>query len=364
MKIWGTLSIYLGKQFLKNIGIVLAILMAIIFLVDFIELLRRSTGKENITIWMLANLALLRLPNLILTLLPFVALFGSMLAFFRMSRTSELTVIRASGVSAWLFLMPALLLAFAIGVFTVGIINPIASAMSAKASQIEATQLQNRSSLLFLSSNNLWLRQTDRDGLSVIHARGAINQGIDLTDVIIFRYDLKEQFIGRIEAKRALLRSGYWELKDVLMTSPEQAAVIREEMTLKTDLTIAQIQESFSPPATLSFWELPKFIRTLEEAGFSALNHRIYWHSLIASPVLLMAMVLVAATFSLRTTRRGGGSILIMAGITSGFVFYFFTDIIRALGMSGNLPVLLAAWIPAVAIIFLGVAMMFHLEDG
>jgi len=364
MKLWGTLSIYLGKQFLKNAGIILAGLMAIIFLVDFIELLRRATGKDNVTIWMLINLALLRLPNLMMTLLPFVALFGGMLTFFRMSRTSELTVIRAAGISAWKFLLPSLCLALGIGGFTLAVINPIASAMEAKATQLEATHLKNRSSFLYLTSNNLWLRQVDDNGLSVIHARGATNQGVDLSEVIIFQYDLSEQFTRRIEASRAYLRPGYWELFDVLMTSPEQAAVRRDKMALQTGLTVAQIQESFAPPRTLSFWELPKFIKTLEDAGFSALNHRIYWHSLIASPILLVAMVLVAATFSLRTTRRGGGSILVMAGITTGFVFYFFTDIIRALGMSGNVPVMLAAWTPALAITLLGISMMFHLEDG
>ena len=75
-------------------------------------------------------------------------------------------------------------------------------------------------------------------------------------------------------------------------------------------------------------------------------------------------MVLVAATFSLRATRRGKSGVLVMAGITTGFVFYFFTDIILALGLAGNLPVLLAAWIPSIAITLLGLSMMFHLEDG
>jgi len=364
MKLWSTLSIYLGKQFLRNTGIILASLMAIIFLVDFIELLRRATGKDDVTIWMLINLALLRLPNLIITLLPFVALFGGMLTFFRMSRTNELTVIRAAGISAWKFLLPSLFLAFTIGAITLTVINPVASTMEAKATQLEATHLKKRTSFLYLTSNNLWLRQVDHDGLSVIHAQGATNQGVDLSEVIIFQYDLKERFTRRIEANRAYLKPGYWELFDVLMTSPEQAAVRRDKMAIKTDLTVSQIQESFSPPRTLSFWELPNFIKTLEDAGFSALNHRIYWHSLIASPILLVAMVLVAATFSLRATRRGGGSILVMAGITTGFVFYFFTDIIRALGMSGNVPVLLAAWTPALAITMLGLSMMFHLEDG
>jgi lipopolysaccharide export system permease protein len=364
MSLWGTLSVYLGKQFLKNAGIILAVLLAIIFLVDLIELLRRAADKEAVTTLIVLEMALLRLPNLIQTLFPFIALFGGMLTFFRLSRTSELTVVRAAGVSVWLFLLPSMILAFFAGVFLLSVVNPISSVMSAKAAQMDAQYLRKRSSLLMLSVDDLWLRQIDENGLSVIHAGGATNKGIDLTNVIIFRYDTNEQFSKRIEANRAKLRKGYWELEDVLLTSPEQPGIFQKSMKLETTLTVSQIQESFAPPKTLSFWELPSFISTLEEAGFSALDHRIYWHSLIALPVLLVAMVLVAATFSLRATRRGGGGLLIMAGITTGFVFYFFTDIVKALGQAGNLPVYLAAWTPAVAMVLLGVSMMFHLEDG
>ena len=78
----------------------------------------------------------------------------------------------------------------------------------------------------------------------------------------------------------------------------------------------------------------------------------------------MLAMVLVAATFSLRSLRQGRTVLLVLGGIATGFVFYFMTDIIYALGLSGNLPIILSAWIPAVAITLFGLAMMFHLEDG
>ncbi len=364
MKIWGGLSLYLGKQFLKNVGIILAIIISIIFLIDFIEMLRRGSGKDNVTFLIILQMVLLRLPDLTQKLLPFIALFGGMLTFFRLSRTSELTVIRAAGVSVWQFLGPSLLIAFLSGVFVLTVVNPMAATMSAHFTQMEAKFFKKRTNLLMVSSKDLWLRQVDDEGLSVIHARGILNQGIDLTDVIIFQYDNQEQFTGRIEADRARLRKGYWDLDGVLMTSPDQPGIVQKQLKLQTSLTLNQIQESFASPKTLSFWELPEFIETLESAGFSALSHRLYWHSLFAGPVLLLAMVLVAATFSLRATRRGRTGLLVMAGITTGFVFYFFSDIILALGMSGGLPIQLAAWTPAISITLFGLSMMFHLEDG
>ncbi|MEH6404246.1 MAG: LPS export ABC transporter permease LptG [Sneathiella sp.] len=364
MNIWSNLSLYLGKQFIKNVSIILGVLVSIIFLVDFIEMLRRASGKENITILVLLQMSLLRLPELTQKLLPFIALFGGMLTFFRLSRSSELTVIRAAGVSVWQFLTPSLLIAFIFGIFVVTVFNPISATMESQYTQMEAKYFKKRSNLLMISSKDLWLRQVDDNGLSVIHARSAINQGIDLKDVIIFQYDRSEKFTGRIEAGRARLRRGYWDLDDVLMTSPDQPGVTLDYLKLETSLTNAQIQESFASPQSLPFWELPAFIDTLEQAGFSATSHRLYWQSLLAGPFILLAMVLVAATFSLRATRQGRTGLLVMAGISTGFVFYFFTDIIYALGMSGGLPIALAAWTPAGTITLFGLSMMFHLEDG
>ncbi len=364
MKFWGSLSLYLGKQFIKNVAIIFGVLASIIILVDLIELLRRASGKDNITVLIIIQMVFLRLPDLLQKLLPFIALFGGMLTFFRLSRTNELTVIRSAGVSVWQFLLPSLGTALIFGVFVLTVLNPIAATMVSHFNQMEAKYYNKRTNLLMISSRDLWLRQIDDHGLSVIHARSAINHGVDLADVIIFQYDLKEKFIGRIEAERARLRQGYWDLNNVLITSPDQPGIVKDNLQLDTSLTVEQIQESFASPKTLSFWDLPEFIETLEQAGFSALEHRIYWHSLTSGPVLLFAMVLVAATFSLRATRRGQTSLLIMSGIATGFFFYFMTDIIQALGMSGNLPVPLAAWSPAITITLLGLAMMFHLEDG
>ena len=114
----------------------------------------------------------------------------------------------------------------------------------------------------------------------------------------------------------------------------------------------------------MSFWALPGFIDTLEQAGFSALRHRLHWHALLAAPLLMCAMVLIAATFTLRHTRRGGTVFVIVGGVLTGFVLYFFSDVVFALGLSDSIPVALAAWTPSGVSTLLGLAMLFHLEDG
>jgi lipopolysaccharide export system permease protein len=75
-------------------------------------------------------------------------------------------------------------------------------------------------------------------------------------------------------------------------------------------------------------------------------------------------MVLIAATFTLRHSRRGGTTFVITGGVLTGFILYFFSDIVFALGLSESIPVTLAAWTPSGVAILLGVAMLLHMEDG
>ena len=137
-----------------------------------------------------------------------------------------------------------------------------------------------------------------------------------------------------------------------------------DEIHLATTLTPRKIEESFASPDTMSFWDLPGFIELLEQSGFPAQRHRLHFNVLLARPFLLCAMVLVAATFSLRMQRRGGATLMIVGGVASGFLLYFVSDIVFALGLSTKIPVTLAAWTPTGVSLIFGTSMLLHLEDG
>lgn len=359
-----TLSIYFGRQFLLGIATVLSLMAGLILLFDIVELMRRAASHPSATWDVVVGMALLRLPMLAEKVLPFAALLGGMLTFSRLTRSRELVVARAAGVSVWQFLTPALLIAVLIGVFVMAVFNPISAAMVGRYEQQEAKYFKGRSSLLAVKSSGLWLRQLDAQGQSVIHAARVSQNGTEFEDVTIFLYRGADHFVGRIDADTARLENGQWELKKALLTGPDRPAERHEFYMLPTSLTMTQVQESFAPPETFSFWTLPRFIETLEEAGFSARSHRLHWHSLLAVPLLLCAMVLIAATFSLRLTRRGGTGWLIVGGSIAGFLFYYLRDVVLALGHSGSIPAILAAWAPAGVCALLGLAMLFHLEDG
>jgi len=364
MRLSWTLSRYFGLQLLGGIGAVLALFAALIFLGGMVELMRRSASNADVNFSTLIIMGTLQLPALVERALPFAVLFGALWSYIRLGRNHELVVIRASGVSVWQFLIPGIALALLTGIFTVGAYNPVSASFTAHYEQLEAKYLRGGASLLAVSPSGLWLRQADPRGQSVIHALRASNQGMDLEDVIIFLYEGSDKFVGRIDAAQAKLHEGYWEILQATRTGPNQTPQFLASDRLATSLTPERIQDSFASPETLSFWDLPGFIDVLEEAGFSAVRHRLHWHSLMAMPLLLCAMILIAATFALRASTRTGIAMTVLGTLVTGFVLYFLTDLALALGRNGSLPVLLSAWTPAGVSILLGVSLLLHLEDG
>lgn len=366
MRLSFTLSNYIGRQFLISFLALFTVFLMLILLFDTIELIRRSAGDPNVGFSLVLEMAILKLPFMGQKAFPFAILFGGMATFWRLTRSHELEVTRAAGVSAWQFLIPVLILAFFLGLLKIGLFNPLASTTLARYERLEAFHLDRNKDAFSLSKTGLWLRQANDNGQSVVHADRIFQEKlhVELTNLSVFVFDKKNAFQERIDANKANLEDGFWRMQGVWLYSPDAQPRFEKEFWLETNLTLEKIQDSFAPPETMSFWDLPGFIDTMEKSGFSALRHRLHWHSLLAAPLLACAMILIAATFTLRHVRRGGATFVIAGGVLVGFLLYFFSDVVFALGLSDSIPVSLAAWTPSGVSTLLGMAMLFHLEDG
>lgn len=370
MQLTPTLSGYVARRYLWTALATMASLVFLVALFDLIELLRRAATKPEATLPILVEIVLLKLPFLAMQVLPFAVLLGGIAAFWRLSRSSELVVARASGISAWQFLAPAVAIAIGFGAFAVGALTPISSMFLARAERLDDQYLRAGTGRGMLAGGGLWLRQsdpaTDARGVAIMHGAGLRAEGRDLrlTDVTLFRLAGDDRLVARIEASEARLLPGRWQFEDARQLAADRAPEALGRFSLPTELTPERVQDSLASPESLSFWTLGPFIATLEAAGFSATRHRLHFHELLALPMLCGVMVLLGACFSMRQQRRGGIALVIAAGVAAGFAFYLIAKVAVELGQSGALPVILAAWAPTAAGMMLAIALLLHLEDG
>ncbi|WP_158808252.1 LPS export ABC transporter permease LptG [Beijerinckia sp. L45] len=357
-----TLGRYLSSRFFNMIVAVFATIFSLVYVIDFVELLRRTGNIPGITASSVAYLSLLRTPAVSEQVLPFCVLFGSMTVFLNLTRKLELLVARAAGVSVWQFLGPPLLIAVLIGVGSVMILNPISAAMKQQADKIELVIFGKDGSND--AKAGLWVRQKSVDGQSIMQAEKTSDGNNVLTGVTAYVYDREGKFQERVLAARATLGVGVWHLDDAKVSEPGGEAQAFGTYLLATNLLRGQVSEGSMSAEAVPFWDLPELRAETESAGLDASTYRLQYQTLLARPLLLVAMTLIAAAFSLRFFRFGGIGKFVGGGVGAGFVLYVATKFVGDLGGSGLLSPSVAAWSPAIVASMLGALALLNQEDG
>jgi len=364
----GRVERYILLRTLIGLGGAAAMIASVVMLIVFVELSRAFGGRPDVGYGRLAELMLLQSPAIMLLLLPFVFLFGTMAAFVTLNRRSELVAMRAAGISAWRFIAPAAAAAAVIGVADVTVLNPAAAELNGRFE--DAKMLINEGRTIRGPQPEIWLRQGDEHTQIVIRASGHDMQGdtVRLQGVSLFLQRVTAsgglEFSRRIEAAEARLDPGFWRLSDVREATPGAGSVRSETLSIPSTLERRTAMEKFAARDTIGFWDLPETIRHANGAGFSSAPYRLRYHQLLATPLLFAAMAVLAAAFSLRLLRLGGVSGLAGAGIALGFVLFFFDDLCGTLGSTEVIPPMLAAWSPPLIALLAGVTLLCYTEDG
>jgi len=359
-----TFSLYVVRLFLLWFAGMMVLIATIILAADMIQFLAADTAGPGVGFGMILLLALLKLPQTAQQVMPFAVLVSGLGSYSQLTRSSELIVARATGLSVWQFLLPVAATALLLGIVRVTALDPVATSLMAQYEALRTANFRDYNSLTVSVTGGVWLREQEADGGSIVHAQSIDPASARLDRVTILRFDADDRFVARLDAGSAQLADGQWQLDDVREIKARRGAVKMPTLTLPTRLSFGQILDRFANTNSISFWHLPAYARTLEATGFSGRPHWLLWHRLLATPFLYLALVLVAAAFSLRLYRRSDVALLLGAGALTGFLLYFFSDLVYALGINSSIPLGLAAWAPTVVMGLLGIALLLHLEDG
>jgi lipopolysaccharide export system permease protein len=362
--ILGTLSRYFGLRFLTAIGATFAGAFVLVAMVDFMELLRRSGDLSHVSALTVATVSFYRVPFIAERVMPFTVLVATMFCYLNLSRRLELVVARAAGVSAWQFIAPALVIALLLGVAMATIYNPLSATLRERSTRLESTLFGSEPAFRASTGIGFWMRQRSEDGQAIINAKTSQQQGIQLGGVSVFRFDSAGKFRDRIEARSATLERGFWRLDGVRIHASGVATVDRDTFRIPTSLTPAQVGESFATPETVPFWQLPAYIEAAESAGLTAAGYRLQYYQLLAQPLFLAAMVLLAASVSLRFFRLGGVQKVVIGGVAAGFLLYVLAKVTGDMSKAGIIPPLAAALLPTTVGGFAGFITLLYQEDG
>lgn len=364
MRFGTTLQRYFAARFLNATLAIFLGVFALVAMVDYVELVRRTADVANVSGWQIAKASLYRVPQITERILPFCVLMAAMACFLNLSRRLELVIARAAGMSAWQFISPAAVVALFLGAAATTIYNPVSALLQEQSKRLQAELLGEDLGLRANSGSGFWVRQRSIDGQSIINAQTSREQGIRLGGITAFTFDSTGQFKERIEAKTAVLERGNWRLEDARIFVSGNRSTAAPTYLLSTNLTPEQVRESFATPETVPFWSLPLYIELADAAGLGAAGYRVQYQKLLALPFLFVSMVLLAGAVSLRFFRFGGVQKMVLSGVAAGFLLYVLSKFFEDFSKAGLLSPVAAVWLPVLLGGLTGVLTLLHQEDG
>ncbi len=359
-----TLNRYFCRNFFFWLVVSLAVILSVVSLFEAIELLRRSVSRPGIPLWLISEMVLLKIPFHVNSLLPFISFFAVLLSLWRLNQNQEILSARAAGLSIWQLvggLSGAVGLLYAVYLF---LMNPVGSALLGRYAQLDQIYFSHSANLLSVSAHGLWLCETSPNKRTIIHAKSFDLKDNRFSDVTFYDFDNRGSFTDRVDAQQGQLLDEKWYLEHVHhWHKKDQSQSSEPSFSRETDLSLDKIEDNYAAPETLSFWQIPDFIKILRKTGLSSVRYQLYWHKQIAKIGLMVSMTFLATLFCLQPTRYRHTSYLLGGGVLLGFIIYFLSDIIYALGLAEKVPMLLSVWAVPLVTMMVSTTCLLHLEN-
>ncbi|GHS99280.1 hypothetical protein FACS189421_09450 [Bacteroidia bacterium] len=321
---------------------VVLIICGIIFAVTFVE---KLPGSENMLDAL--KLSAFALMDYVPLFMPLAIFMGTLMAYYNLTRHSELVIVSSAGLSPYQIMRPMLIAAAIIGILSSLVLNPYTVKLSS--GNLDPSKLA-------LIDRAIWLRgDTDHDVLTLRAENmntDTDKDGIVFMDATLFRQSPNFQLVERVEAKRITLSAGLLQAYDAQVFDETSRQKNIKVWSAPTQLTPKIVLDKYLKPDQVSFWKLPGFIKEMRVIGVNPRGHQTHFWTLLLMPLTLVAMVVLGAAFSQTRQRRNfnfGAKFSI--GIAVSFALYFAMNMFSTLGTSGALPTLLAVLAPPLIII-------------
>ena len=313
--------------------------------------------EKGVSLMVVARLFVYRLPEVILLTVPMSSLLSTLLTFGRLSVNSEIVAIQAAGISFRRVLRPVLGISAVLAMLSL-IGNETIVPFSNRASEnlMKYEILQERPSVL---KERVFLKDEQNGELKRVLYLGKLRprEGL-MSDILVQEFDAGK--LRRIStAVRGTWKSGEWWVEQGEVFEVADAGKVNllfrfDRQRLLLNLSPEQLEKASRRPAEMSSIELLAHINILKAQGANLLPLWVLFHLKLSVPWSAMILAVLGASIGVRTPRRGGSGIGFGLCIIIVFAYYVVMSFSRALGETGNIPPLLAAWLPNVTFLLLG----------
>lgn len=337
------LNRYIAVTWLRLFGLCLGSFVAIYLVLDMMDKIPRYIRAGG-AMTDIAGFFLNKLPEMVGQTAAFSTLMATLLTLGLLSRNSEITAMRSSGISLFRISLPMLILGLVVSFLLLINAELIVPKSYERMDYIERVKIKKHGVNAVFKLNNIWFR-TDT---LILQAQAFDPQKRMLKGVTVWRLDASLIPVSRIDANRAEYVDGHWtlrqlEVKDFSAVSGYRASAV-PSMEIALDLKVDDLKVLDNNADNLSYRKLREYAENLQRGGYQAFRYMTMMHAKLSSPFAAFVMVILGIPFAIRNSRSGGVALGIGASVGIGFAYFVVNAILLSYGRSGVMPALAAAW--------------------
>ena len=356
---------YLVSQYLRNLALCVCIATVLFMIIDFFDRIDNILA-EQASLWMALQYFLFKIPLTIHHMLPVAVLVATLFTLAMLSKNSEITAMRASGLKILWLTRPLLVVGIIVSLVSLLLNETIVPYASRRVSEIYNIDIRRKTERGAYSQENFWWR-TGENFFSVDSFDSRDNT---LHQLSWFKVNDRGEIMRRTMAEKAVWIEGElnlgWNMRNVrdLAFAPDGRTQTRSYKQLP--LPIEEKPEYFynaeRKAESLSFRQLSRYMQELSEDGIKVSSYRPELYAKLSFPFVCLTCILVAIPFGIKPARSGNLATSFVAGITIGFSYYLVHALSLALGRGELISPILAAWIANVILASVGAILILGAE--
>ena len=352
---------YVLKEYLKLFALCLSATVGLYLIVDILEKLD-TLLHYNAPVGLAVSYFLFKIPMIIYQMIPVTVLLSTLLTLGMMARHNEITVLRASGISLARIVAPLIIVSLILPLVLVVGDEFVISPFAFKAEQIKEVSIKKKERRGFFNKDQLWYH----NGRNIYYVKKFDAKLDILKELTILTFDDQFVLTRRLDAAWAQWYNGDWHFYQVNLKTFTDGKISQQQNYARKIIKFPETPQTFKivekKAEEMSFSELRELANNLQAQGYDATKYRVDMQAKLSFPFAALIMVFVGIPFALKTGRSKGIALGIGISLCIAFLYWATFSLSVALGHSGVLPPLLAAWFTNILFILAGIFMFINIK--
>jgi lipopolysaccharide export system permease protein len=346
---------YIINEYIKSLFVVIAVMLSIVLLINLLDEFNFFKSKKDLKFIFFIIFTILKIPNVLINLFPFIVLFGGIVFYLKIYNHNEVISLRVMGYSNMQIILIPALTSFIIGYIIVFLIVPFSSSMLRYYEDIRS-EYNDTKNLVFVNETGIWILDKNEKEKNIIRIEKINKDFSVISQITIYNYDSSNNFIKRIDATEGFIKDKNWQLNKVHIISSNKKS--NKENYLNnynyiSNVNISELKNVYKNTDTTSLLDINKEMSILEDKGYSTIDLRIRYQKLISFPIYLLAMSILSGLMIINLGKTSNYLKYGSYGVIISIIIYFLNDLSITIAKSGIISVDFSVWIPIFLIILI-----------